>query len=45
MQITGQNITQQPTTNTRKEFLTPHIMLEMLRIEQSRGSIVAAAAA
>ena len=31
--------------HTRKEFLTPHIVLEMLRIEQSRGNIVAAAAA
>ncbi len=29
----------------RKEFLTPHIVLEMLRIDQSRGNIVAAAAA
>jgi hypothetical protein len=29
----------------RKEFLTPHIVLEMFRIEQSRGNIVAAAAA
>jgi len=31
--------------HTRKEFLTPHIVLEMLRIEQSRDNIIAAAAA
>jgi len=31
--------------HTGKEFLTPHRVLEMLRIEQSRGNIVAAAAA
>jgi hypothetical protein len=38
--------------HTRKEFLTPHIVVEMLRIEQSRAiadttrsNIVAAAAA
>ena len=30
--------------NVRKEFLTPHIVLEMLRIEQSRIHTAAAAA-
>jgi hypothetical protein len=29
--------------HTRKELLTPHIVLEMLRIEQSRGNLVATA--